>query len=337
LADGSHGAIEERAGVSGAKAKVAILLVVAAAAAGIGLLLRGRAPRKPTATSAPAAAAPATASKVAAKERGEIVTREEAPTSSALAGGDAAARALAEALLPSIGRRGAVDAAVAAARRGELDPVALGVKLHAAADGRPDGGEAILAALVAERDPALALQEAHALAECLGDDALRAEAVKALRDADPAARATGLLALIGRGDADCVGLAASSFAADAPDARGTAGFLLNQVPGGLDASTAAAAGETARAALSDATSPERVREESCGLLGHDGASDADVALLERALADPSVAVRGRAFLALTQTGVDAARLRPSVEACLASDGTPEEMKRAIRAWLAQQR
>src|SRR5206468_2563853 len=127
----------------------------------------------------------------------------------------------------------------------------------------------------------IAHQLAHALAGLLDDAPLRDAAVAALRDGGAERREVGLMALLGRGEANAVALASSSFVGDPPAARATAAWLLNNLPDGGERSLSAEVLDAARAALADPAAGERVREEATGLLGRPGASDADLALLER--------------------------------------------------------
>src|SRR5262249_42114014 len=136
--------------------------------------------------------------------------------------------------------------------------------------------------------------------------------------------------------APVLALEAKSFDSDSPDARATAGFLLNQAWEGLSPDQAAHAQDTARAALADAGSSSRLREESLGMLGHPGASDRDVGLIENALlGSPEEAVRGRALHALVESGAPAARMKPVLERALADPRTSEPLQRAIKAQLGR--
>ncbi len=245
------------------------------------------------------------------------------------------ARALGEAATAHAAVGAKVKAAVSDARAKRLAPGDLGTRLHDVVGNGAAGGAAVLAELRDERDPAIALKLAQALAATLDDPTLRAQTVEVLEKAPPAARAVGLLALLGRRDPEVVAFAARSFTNDDPEARATAGFLLEQTFDALDGPRASAVLEAARKALADPRSPERLREEALGLIGRAGAPASDVGLLERALLeDPSVAVRGRAFQGLALAG-DPARIRIVLERALADERNPEELRQAIRSQLAR--
>jgi hypothetical protein len=252
-------------------------------------------------------------------------------------GGEALAESLAAALLPAVGRDAQARAAIRAAREGAMDAVDLEMKLRELARDDPLLGTTLLEEMLAERRPDLALKLAQVLATLLDDEALRGAAVRSLRDAPPEARAVGLMALLGRGEREALDLAASSFVGDAPEARATAGFLLNNAPGSLPPGVRARAEIAARAALDDESAPGRVREEAVTLLGRPGASDADVDRIERALRSPDPNVRGRAVRALFDAEVPIARTRALLEQVAADPTTPEPLREAIRLRLAAAR
>lgn len=241
--------------------------------------------------------------------------------------------ALGQAALPRVGAAGVVRAAL----RDAPPPGELGRRLHDAVTADPRGaGEALLEALVTPQAPEVALELAQALARCLHDDGLRRDTVEALAAAGPEVRAVGLLALLGRAEPECVALARRSFERDPDAARATAAFLLGLTYERLPAADAAAVRDTAREALARSDTPERVREEALGLVGHAGATATDVAAIERALLeDPSAAVRGRAFLALVECGQPAGRTRAVLERAAQDAATPEPLRRAIEAELSR--
>jgi hypothetical protein len=310
-----------------------VLVAVAIAAGGAVLTLARSEARRPGPSGASEVATRPDAPAAAGPRAGAAATREESATVT-IEGGEEIARALAFAATPRLAAAGAVREAVRAAREGRIDPVAFGIRLDALAGAGPAAGEAILEALLSERDPAIGLKLAQGLAPHLEDGALRRATIDALRAAEPAARATGLLALLGRGEPEAIAFEADCFVSDAPEARATAGFLLNQAPAGAAPAARERVLEAARAALRDPSSPARLREESAGILGRPDAEPGDLALLERTLLEAAEAgVRGRAFLALTAAGVSAARVRPVLEEALLR-GQPEPLEQAIRAYLA---
>jgi hypothetical protein len=316
-----------------------VLMVVGmlAAAGAIVALARPRAAAPGPPRTARSAAARTAAPPSGPAESGPLVTREEKGSTSAELPPEVA-RGLVGAALTHLSREGSIRDAIASAREGRLSPVDLGLRLHDLASGHPEAGGILLDALLAERNPEIALKLAQALAGLLDDERLRRATIEALRAAPPEARATGLLALLGRGESDALDLAGSSFVSDAPEARGTAGFLLNNAPGPLPEAVAGPAREAARAALAARESPERVREESLGLLGRPGAGEADIALIERALLEaPEAAVRARALAALVATEAPAARIRPPIERLAEDPSAPEPLRQAARAWLATAR
>lgn len=300
---------------------------------------------------APAAPPKPFVARDARPERGEGSREVERPSSSAPLDpgssprddpslGASGVEALALAARAHVAREGAIRAAVLAARAGEIDPVDLGLRLHEIGGSALDAGPALLALLVEEPDPAIAFKLAQALAALQDDAPIRRATVEALRRAEPGTRAVGLLALLGRTEPEAVALAAECFVGDVPAARGTAGFLLNQVPEALPAPLAATVRETARAALADpaAAAPDRVREEAAGLLGRPGAPEVDVALLERTMLDaPERTVRGRAFVALVETGAGFDRIGPACARVLSDESAPPELRAAARAYLTSGR
>ena len=216
-------------------------------------------------------------------------------------------------------RSRSVEDAVDEARAGHIDPVELSRRLRAA--GVADG-PALLRALVEEKEPAIALQLAQALGGLLDDPPLRAQTVAALRSAP--SREVGLLALLGRGEPDALALAADTLVEGSPEARATAAFVLNNapVPPPDRALTAA------RAALADAQSGARLREEAATLLGR---SPGDEKLLEGALFQAEPAVRMRALAALDVAGSD---LRDDCDRLLRDPEAPPRLVEMAKAWRA---
>jgi hypothetical protein len=244
------------------------------------------------------------------------------------------AAALSQALAGTLGRSTTADRAIAEARAGRIDPVELGQRLRASSAGHPELGPGLLAELGRERNPPLAMAIAQSLASLEEDERLRQETVDVLRQT-PSARAVGMMALLGRGEREVVELASDSFVHDGPEARATAGFLLNNLAEPLD--DAEEVLQAARRALEDPNTPARVREEAATLLGRKDASGADIALLERLVLDPSgaeVAVRARALAALDQTGLEISQLRSIFGRVARDTASPYPLAQMASAWLA---
>jgi hypothetical protein len=230
-------------------------------------------------------------------------------------------------------RAGAAEAAIADARAGRIDAIALGLRLHDAVLNHPELGHGLLLEMIAEKSPQLTMQMAHALAGLEDDATLRQQTVDALRAAPSSARAVGMMALLGRTEPECVDLEAESFARDPDDARATAAFLLNNSGGmGPFADQAVA---TARDALANPDADARVREEATTMLGRQDATPADVATLERLTSDASPAVQARALAALEASNADRSQVLAAFNR-VANDPTAAEIvQQMAKAYLAR--
>ncbi|GIW72984.1 MAG: hypothetical protein KatS3mg102_2526 [Planctomycetota bacterium] len=262
---------------------------------------------------------------------------ESAPSETArpLPRADEPAAEIVRALLPVIARHNRIEQALAEARGGRLDPVDLESRLRELVRDDPLAGTALLEALLAERDQALALKLAQVLGGLLDDPALRAATVRELAAAPARVREVGLLALLGRGEPEVSALLQEAFLHDPPQARATAAFVLNHAPAAGGRRLPVQVLEAARAALRDPLgTPARLREEALGLLGRPGATEEDLWLLEQALLQgPEPTVKGRAFRALIATGVPIGRIRGTLERALRDPALPEAIREAIRATL----
>ena len=270
-----------------------------------------------------------------ARERGPMESHESGPATVEVPLAPTLAAAIAEGALGHLAGQREVADAIAEARAGRLEPVAFGLRLAEAVRAQPGAARPVLDALLEERSPELGLQLARALALGLDDPGLRRDTVEGLRAAPPAARATGLLALLGRPEKDVLDLSVAAFLDDATDARAAAGFVLGQRPGGVPEPEGERVRGAARAALGSRDAPPRLREASLGLLGRPGASETDLGLLETASLDGrDPAVRSQALAALVATDAPASRLGPTLERVAADAAAPEALRKVARAYLA---
>jgi len=244
------------------------------------------------------------------------------------------ADALTAPVLERIRAAAEIKAILADMTAGRLDPLDGGRKLEEALRGRADLAHPVIGALAGEKKPEVAFPLARALGVAQDDPDVRAATIDALKGAAPEARAVGLLALLGRGEPEALSLATACYLDDVPEARATAAFLLNNAPRGLPEADATRVRDAARAALSTRGTAPRVREESLGLLGREGAPEADLGLLERALLEPGdTAVRSRALASLFATNASGPRLRPTLERAMADPALPAQVREAARLYL----